>query len=30
MRGSYDLRWRDYSDMPVKYGRFRYFVVEAN
>ena len=32
MRGSYDLRWNDYSMLPEAgvYARFRYLVVEAN
>lgn len=30
LRGSYDLRWRDYSDLPVKYAQFRYLVVKVN
>ena len=30
LRGSYDLRWRDYSDLPVKYAQFRYLAIEVN
>ena len=29
LHGSYHLHWSDYSDLPSKYGRFRYLAVEV-
>lgn len=29
LSGAYDLRWRDYSALPEKYGQFRYLAVEV-
>ncbi len=29
LRGSYDLRWQDYSSHPEKYGKFRYLAVSV-
>ena len=29
LTGKYDLRWRDYSALPEKYGQFRYLAVEV-
>lgn len=29
LTGAYDLRWRDYSALPGKYGQFRYLAVEV-
>ncbi len=29
LTGKYDLRWRDYSTLPGKYGQFRYLAVEV-
>lgn len=30
LRGSYDITWRDYAELPGSKGRFRWFAIEVN